>query len=197
MKLALAKQRTEDLTPIISTPGTSVAAGYCSMLQNVSVPGTLPRVSTPGWMDVRMILANEIATCVEKLPFYIMPAQKITVSGFPSPAEICRCALPQPASLFPPNQTKPPQKLQHRRGSLACRFSRCFELRWDLWAREELQEWLKQGSPSGWNTAAWWAAPAWGAQQPPSRHSTRDFHSPHWNSQQCARKILHKQIRCN
>lgn len=63
MKVALAKQSKGDLMRTERTPGSITAIGYWLTSQNMSVPGTFPKVSIPGCIELMMIFANDIATC--------------------------------------------------------------------------------------------------------------------------------------
>lgn len=61
-KLAFAKQSKADLIRIIIIPGSWTAMGYCWISQNKSVPGSFPKVSVPGRIEMRRTLANDIVT---------------------------------------------------------------------------------------------------------------------------------------
>ena len=63
MILAFAKHSKADLIRISTTPGVFVAIGYWLISQNISVPGSRPRVSVPGRIEMRIIFANDIPTC--------------------------------------------------------------------------------------------------------------------------------------
>lgn len=67
MKVALAKQNKGDLIRTERTPGSITAIGYWFTSQNMSVPGTFPKVSIPGCIELMMIFANDIATCKPSL----------------------------------------------------------------------------------------------------------------------------------
>lgn len=55
MKVAFAKQSKGDLMRTERTPGSITAIGYWLTSQNMSVPGTFPKVSIPGCIELMMI----------------------------------------------------------------------------------------------------------------------------------------------
>lgn len=63
MILAFAKHSKADLIRIITTPGVIAAMGYWLISQNISVPGSCPRTSVPGRIEMRIIFANDIPIC--------------------------------------------------------------------------------------------------------------------------------------
>lgn len=69
MKLALAKQNVPELIRVIKMPGIVFATGYCKTLQNKSVPESLPSTSVLGFMELTIILPNDITTCMHA-PIY-------------------------------------------------------------------------------------------------------------------------------
>lgn len=63
IKLALAKQREPELTRTTKIPEVLTAIGNWITLQKISVPGSLPRTSVLGWMELNINFAKEITTC--------------------------------------------------------------------------------------------------------------------------------------
>lgn len=66
MKVELIKHRNDVSIRIVNTLGIRQATGYCLMLQKMFVPWSLPRTSTWGRIDCMMILAKEMASCIER-----------------------------------------------------------------------------------------------------------------------------------
>ena len=67
MQLEFAKQSKAHLSLVTRIPGISTAIGYWFTSTNISVPGILPRVSVPGWMELSITVTNDTPTWITNL----------------------------------------------------------------------------------------------------------------------------------
>lgn len=164
----------------VSTVGVSWTTGYCLTLQKISVPWSLPRISTWGQIDCIMIFAKETRSCkksstkselhkhaCKKWNFNILlmnqNEKKNTVVNFRS----------NEGSVLQLKDQSPLIRIEHQGmipcmwGSPSCRLSTGSRLpaHWSI--LEELTEWLMQGWTQVCSTGALWEAPRQPSQWQP------------------------------
>lgn len=155
MKLALTKLRNEVPRRTVRTAGVLWTIGYCSTLQNMFVPWSLPRISTWGQTEWTITFAKEITICKK----FSMSGCIFDESKPKSKDELERVIILQLKVQSPLIRIEHQGRIPCMWGNLICRLSKGCGLPGNWSALGGLIEWLMQVWTLVYSTGALWAAP--------------------------------------